>query len=152
MVPDDWLDEIIRYHWTAAFRGKTFYAFRNARASDIGPGTTSSTIWMHRFILNAPKGIRVDHKDGNGLNNVPPNIRLATGGGNEQNRGILPTNTSGFKGVHRCLFTGRWRAQIHAGGKRIELGRFDDILDAALAYNEATLKHHGEFANLNVIP
>jgi hypothetical protein len=149
LVPDEWFEELDRHHWTATWRGKTFYAYRNARSQDA---PCANTIWMHRVILSAPKGIRVDHKDGNGLNNVPPNIRLAPNGGNEQNRGKLSTNTSGFKGVHWCNFTNRWRSQIWLADKKIELGRFDDIADAARAYNAAAIKYHGEFAHLNVIP
>jgi AP2 domain len=150
LVPDEWYEYLSQYNWLAVRSGKTFYAYRNDHkdpAKRHGP----QVIYMHRVILNAPKGVRVDHKDWNGLNNIPPNIRLATRGGNEQNRGKLPTNTSGYKGVHFCRCTGRWRAQIWVVGKKIELGRFYYLLDAARAYNEAAIKYHGEFAHLNEI-
>ena len=45
----------------------------------------------------------------------------------------------------------KWHAQIQINKRHIRLGSFDDIKDAALAYNEAAKKHHGEFARLNEI-
>jgi hypothetical protein len=36
-------------------------------------------------------------------------------------------------------------------GKRLELGYFKTAREAAIAYNEAAKKHHGEFARLNPI-
>ena len=36
-------------------------------------------------------------------------------------------------------------------GKRKHLGNFTDETEAARAYNEAAIKHVGEYANLNLI-
>jgi len=43
------------------------------------------------------------------------------------------------------------RAKISVNGKNINLGYFKTEIDAAIAYNEAAIKYHGEFANLNKI-
>lgn len=34
--------------------------------------------YMHRFIVDAPKGMVVDHLDGNGLNNTRGNLKITT--------------------------------------------------------------------------
>jgi len=54
-----------------------------------------------------------------------------------------------YKGV--CFHRGHklWRAQIGIGGKRLTLGYFDNQADAAKAYDQAAIKHFGEFAQLN---
>jgi hypothetical protein len=41
---------------------------------------------------------------------------------------------------------------MQADGKYIWIGTFHSELEAARAYNEAALKHHGEFASLNDVP
>lgn len=36
------------------------------------------TVYMHRFLMDAPKGKVVDHLDGNSLNNCRENLRIST--------------------------------------------------------------------------
>lgn len=152
LVLEEHYDELSKHKWYALWSPNpgTFYAVRN------GPkikGEKRDNIKMHRVILNAPKGVQVDHRDGNGLNNYPPNIRLASASGNSRNIGIPKHNTSGFKGVTWDKQHQKWRAMIRINKRNKHIGRFDKdcILDAARAYNEAALKYHGEFACLNVI-
>jgi hypothetical protein len=120
---------------------------------------------MHRLILNAPKGLEVDHKDFNGLNNTRENIRLCTRSENQKNK--KGYGTSIYLGVclHRTrntytkkngfvvnkMSSPRYKAAINVDGKQRHIGSFKNEEDAARAYNEAALKYHGEFARLNVI-
>jgi hypothetical protein len=131
-----------------------FYVYTNVPAIRA-PYTT---LKMHRLVMNAPEGVLVDHINGNGLDNRKVNLRLANHAQNHWNAGKKnmgrPTH-SRFKGVylHTAKKTGRqrWLAQIRIeGGKRISIGYYDDELDAALAYDEAARKYHGEFAYLNL--
>jgi hypothetical protein len=102
--------------------------------------------------MGNPKGLKVDHKDGDGLFNVEGNLRVATSAQNGSNQGLAKHNTSGFKGVSWANHMQKWRAQIQVDGKHIHLGYFDSPIDAAKAYNEGALKYHKEFAVLNVLP
>jgi hypothetical protein len=43
----------------------------------------------------------------------------------------------------------KWKAQIWANGSNHNVGLFTSPIDAALAYNSAAIKYHGEFAKLN---
>lgn len=103
-------------------------------------------IQMHRLIMNAPRGVWVDHKDNNGLNNRRSNLRLCTPSQNVWNRGLLKNNTSGFKGVTRDRQSGKWMAQIVANKKHRRLGLFETPELAHEAYKKAALELHGEFA------
>lgn len=94
-----------------------------------------------------PKG-QIDHKDGDSLNNSFENLRDATASQNVRNRGKLKSNTSGWKGVSFHKGTQKWCASITVDRKRIYLGYFDDVKEAAEAYIFAALEHHGEFAKV----
>lgn len=124
--------------WHAYPSGQTHYA-RHSRNRDC-------QLTMHGFLTGWP---RVDHVNGNGLDNRRGNLRLATASTNGANRGPQRNNTSGFKGVHQNRSTGRWIAQLGVGGRRLRLGTFDTAIEAALIYDAAAREHFGEFARLN---
>ncbi len=44
-----------------------------------------------------------------------------------------------------------WRSYITANKKQIFLGCYSNARSAALAYNYAAIKYHGEFARLNYV-
>jgi len=110
----------------------------------------SYRIYMHREILQAPKGMEVDHIDNNGLNNQRSNIRLATHAQNNQNkpivRGYVP-----YYGVYwvKEKYKQKYVARISVNKKHHHLGYFGSAVCAALAYDEAARKLHGEFATTN---
>jgi hypothetical protein len=151
MVDDEDFDRLSQHKWFAQFApdrtgGGAFVAVRDAY--DHG----RKRIYMHREILNAPRGITVDHIDRNPLNNQRSNLRLATGTQNSCNRAMTKSNTTGFKGVNFRKKHASYQAQIAYKGKKIHLGSFASVADAAAAYNKAAAELHGEFAYLNPIP
>lgn len=107
---------------------------------------------LHRFLIAAPKGSIVDHINGNPLDNRKSNLRLCTRAQNCQNQRIGKSNSSGYKGVSWETWSQKWHASITANGKQRSLGRFSSKEAAAKAYNKATLKYHGQYARLNVLP
>jgi hypothetical protein len=111
-------------YWQLFFRGKAHSAHRVAFLFVTGD-------WPSR---------NVDHIDGNRSNNAWANLRECSTAENHQNRKIPVTNTSGYMGVF--LDSGRWRARIRAGGKRISLGFFESRELASQAYLEAKSKLH----------
>ncbi len=117
------------------------YACRHGDAPD-----QSKFIYMHRQILSAPKGLEVDHADGNKVNNQRGNIRCCTSTENKINQPAKPSNKTGLKGVAFDSQTGKYRSQIRVFGKRVELGRFPTPQLAHAAYCKAALENHGEFA------
>ena len=97
--------------------------------------------------MDTPNKLQVDHIDHNGLNNQKYNLRNCTFTQNRMNRIRNKNNTSNYKGVTHD--DGYIYAQINANGKHIRLGSFKTEKDAALAYDKAAQKYHGEFAYLN---
>lgn len=127
---------------------------RNSNAKYTGYATRhksnpSKTEYMHRVIMNPPKGMDIDHIDGDGLNNQRNNLRICTHAQNGMNRSKNKNNSSGFKGVFWDEITRKWRAIIDRNDKHIHLGRFSDIEDAAKAYDKAARELYGEFAYQN---
>ena len=112
---------------------------------------TSKAIYMHRVIMGAEKGVLVDHRDCNGLNNQKSNLRLCSYAQNGQNSRLQSRNKAGYKGVYWDLAKQKWRAMITIDQKMKHIGHYESILDAATAYNDMALKHFGEFAKLNEI-
>lgn len=108
---------------------------------------------MHRQIMGCNKGDgkKVDHQDRDTLNCQRYNLRMATSSQNGANRKSTENSTSKYLGVHWNTQQRRWKSSIRVNGKRIYVGYFKKEADAAKAYNEAAIKHHGEFASLNSI-
>ena len=104
---------------------------------------------MHRSLMKAQRGQQVDHRDRNPLNNQKSNLRFSTQAENLLNKAVRKDSASGYKGVRRRGI--RWRAYIHVQGRRKHLGTYTTKVEAARAYNEAALKHHGEFAYQNEV-
>jgi hypothetical protein len=107
-------------------------------------------LFMHRIILGLNEKQQVDHWNRNTLDNRRENLRICTPLQNAYNHGKQKNNTSGFKGVSWNNQYSHWRARIHVSGKMIFLGSFDSAIEAAIAYDEAATKYHGEFAVLNL--
>lgn len=154
-VDDDDYDHLIKFKWRAFKDGQTFYAttntFRDGKKTSIS---------MHRFILKAQRGVFVDHKDGNGLNNQRSNLRYCTIRQNNANRASRNGSTSKYKGVCKIVTKNGynkdktyiyWHAAIQVAGCTKSLGYFKTEAEAAKKYNEAAIIQYGEFARLNII-
>lgn len=106
----------------------------------------------HRVAWHLEKGedpgkFEVDHINGNKIDNRIVNLRLSTRGQNRANSTHNKGSKSGIKGVYWCKNQKKWRAQITTNKKVIKLGSFTDPFEAHMAYREAAVKYHGEFAN-----
>lgn len=140
---DDRHHELIsKYIWCVVPNRQTFYAMTRFKIDH----KKYKTVRMHQLIITSG---RVDHRDGNGLNNLDSNLRSATTQQNNFNVGLTKRNKSGYKGVYK--YRDRYIACVRKSGKLIHGGSFKDPKDAARKYNELAVIHHGEFAWLNKI-
>lgn len=150
-VDDEWYDRLSAWKWHFHRTKGSGYA---ARHTPRVPGKKRKFIMMHNEIMKPPEGVRVDHRDGNGLNNQTYNLRHCTNTQNAQNRGIQKNNRSGYKGVKflkpdRHYKYPRYQAQIVVNGVQLYLGVFRDPAEAAKTYDRAAREHFGPFARLN---
>lgn len=147
MVDDSDYDFLSQFKWGVNKSNQAYYA-----AHYFEKNGKRFIYRMHRFILGLKDHkLFVDHINGNTLDNRRENLRICTHAENVRNRRIQKNNTSGFRGV---VFTNGhpnkpWRATLRIDKKRFHLGYFATPEAAALAYNEAAMKYHGEFARLN---
>jgi hypothetical protein len=105
-------------------------------------------ILMHRFILNPPKYMEIDHVNGNGLDNRKCNIRICTHAENMRNRKNQSNNTSGHKGVHWDKQKNKWLVYAGKNNKRYYGGTYENIVDACSAQDKLSIKLYGEFARI----
>jgi hypothetical protein len=134
-----------QFNWHALWSEdtKSFYAARNR------PSCNKGTDYMHRVILGCKPGEEGDHWNHNTLDNRRENLRKCTKGQNMANMRTPPRNTSGYKGVYWNKAARRWQAYITINKRHTYLGLFNQLKDAARAYDKAAKKHHGEFAHTN---
>lgn len=129
------------------------YLVREQHLGREGPkGSRKSlrkTIIFHRLIMDAPKGMVVDHINGNTRDNRRCNLRVCTQSQNTQNGRKHEDNTSGYKGVFFWKTRGCWKAVIMAAGKVDSKGQYKTAEEAARAYDEKAKRLHGPFAKLN---
>lgn len=150
IVDDSDYEHLNQWNWSATKDGNDrFYVTRT-------DWTTKKPIRvrMHRVIMAAKKGQQVDHINHDGLCNIRSNLRFCTNQENMRNRRPNKNSTSKYKGVGRqpgSVIT-KWRCRIRVDGRLIELGQFNNEIDAAIEYNRNAIGIFGEFANLNIIP
>lgn len=86
---------------------------------------------------NIPKGWEVDHIDNNKLNNRLDNLQLIKCRQNSTKRSMNLHKTSRFTGVSWEGGRGKWQSHIRYNGGNYYLGRYDNEIDAAMAYQKA---------------
>lgn len=101
-VDEEDFEYLSQWNWYAKPSGK-----RNCYAHAYNGG---NRMYMHRLLLNPPKGMYIDHINGNGLDNRKTNLRIVTLSQNQGNRRLTSTSVSGYKGVHRNRE--KWQAVI----------------------------------------
>lgn len=106
-------------------------------------------VQMHRFIMEAPARVIVDHINMIRTDNRKANLRFATFSQNLSNSG--PRNGRKYKGVYHEK-SGRpkcWHAYATVNNKLIDFGRHYSEDEAARVYDREIVKYRGEFARLN---
>lgn len=143
LVSSEDADRVLQYRW-CLIGGRLDYACRTDYS-----GEKKATIYLHRFVLEAPRGLQVDHINHVTLDNRRSNLRVCTLAENVLNRIKQKRNTSGYKGVYWLKSKQIWRVVIISGGKSHFFGYFHDVVEAAKAYDRGAIQVHGQFASLN---
>lgn len=98
--------------------------------------------WAMTYGAWPPKGMDLDHIDGDKANNRITNLRLATRSQNMANRVPKKLPRSGVRGVYPNTANNKpWRAAIGFAGKQYTVGYYDTIEDAAAARQAAEAEY-----------
>lgn len=104
------------------------------------------TYYVHQFVAllyfkDIPKGLEVDHINGNRGDNSIKNLRLVSHQDNTKNQVLRKNNRSGIMGVH--LVNKKWRVRIaNKEGERVHLGMFEDFFEACCARKSAEVRYN----------
>lgn len=103
---------------------------------------------LQRFIMNAPKGMVVDHIDRNTHDMRKSNMRICDKATNCSNKKLLSNNTSGHRGVLLYDYGTlakhpKWFAYIDYHGRKIHLGYYERLEDAIAARKNGEIKYFG---------
>lgn len=129
------VDLVKQYSWSLSNGRHTQYC----KSNQVGQ--------LHRLVMNAPKGMVVDHINHNGLDNRKSNLRICTNQENICNCEIPKNNKSGCKGVYWAKDKNKWTVQVTINNKTIYIGRYTNLEEAIEARKEASKKYYNEFAN-----
>lgn len=138
------MDVVLSFPW---YVGTVGYACRGTT-----PRKTGKMLLLHRELLNADPSKKVDHRNGDTLDDRRINLRQCTHAQNISNQKLQKSNKSGYKGVHFDKSRQKWMSYVTKDRKVYHLGRFSTPEEAAMAYNKKALELFGEYARLNQIP
>lgn len=109
-----------------------------------------SSLLMHRFIMNAGKGVVVDHINGDEQDNRKENLRICSQRENCENSKERINNISGQKGVCWDSTHKNWIAYIKIKKCNRRLGYYNDINKATRARRLAEIRYFSEYAYKSV--
>lgn len=109
--------------------------------------------YVHRIVYSLRVGCvldidtRIDHNDGDGLNNKKLNLRKADCFENNYNARLKTNNTSGYKGVSWHTVAKSWRVRVRFKGKCFTINGCPTPEKANELARELREKLHKEFTN-----
>lgn len=102
-------------------------------------------LYHHGYLPNV-----VDHEDTNTRNCHISNLRDAGDNGNDFNQNKPRHNTTGYKGVStNTANLWKYKSNIMLAGRTYNIGSYNDLEEAAAAYNIVAKILHGGFCKLN---
>lgn len=125
------------------------FDWREMRSGSFEHVYAAARIRMHRLIMDAPRGMMVDHINGDTLDNRKCNLRLATNAQNQQNTKSRK-GSSQFKGVSFSKRKQRWIGTFMFEGVNYYCGGFLNERDCARAVDKKRREVAGHFASKNL--
>lgn len=127
LIDTEDLERIKPYYFSLADTGY-FYTRRMSKGKFL----------LHRFIMNCPKGLQVDHINHNPVDNRKCNLRICTDGENKMN--------NKGRGYFFSKDRNKWRVVLHKNYKKYHFGQYNTEDEAKQAALKAKQELFGEFA------
>lgn len=159
IVDDEDADRVNLHMWCLNKKGYVVTSIVIGRRDISKPRTKKNritkSISLHRYVMNAPKGTKLDHADHNKQNCQKYNLRYVTDQQNAAN--VLKSNTkeytSKYKGVcyeeERSYLNTPWQVYLQVNHKNMRLGHTSTEEEGAYIYDIYSLKLNKEFAWTN---
>jgi len=142
IVDDEDYDKVIKYNWYAQTTiNRPTYAVHDTCTAG------NRLLFLHNLVNPPPKGFTNDHIDRDGLNCQKLNLRFATYSQQNANRMFQKKPSSGYRGVYKIKRL--WVVYVKLDNRNIYGGGYEDVIDAAKAYDDLATKLRGDFAVLN---
>jgi hypothetical protein len=140
-----WLDyEGMPTKWRTRYAGKEAFTSDDGKGYLLG-GIEDRLFRAHRVAWALYTGEwptdQIDHINGVRDDNRISNLRVVSNQENLKNASMRRNNTSGVTGVCWHKLQRKWVAQIKINGRRLNLGLFDTIEEAAAVRKEASIKY-----------
>jgi len=137
IIDADDFDVVSKHKWTLQSGGyvRTF----------VG----KNVLYLHRLVMGANGNLEIDHINRNKIDCRKQNLRFATRTQNSANKDCNKGNPIKVKGVRWDKTRNKYLARIGYNGITKNLGRYDNLIDASRAYDEAAIRIYGEYANIN---
>jgi len=154
LVDDEDYEKLKEFNWLPTYRSGNWYVYSCHRHGETQNDKRKKrvTYFLHRLILNCPKGSIVDHINGNGLDNRKENLRICTTAQNNyKSKSNIKGKTCLYRGVsHSSKHKKPFQAGISINNNRKYLGHYNKSDSAACAYDIISLFLRGkEYAVLN---
>jgi len=117
------------------------YARRNVCVGKVDGKQKQKKLYLHRFLLDAPHGFDVDHKNHNRLDNRRSNLRILTRALNLLNRRAALSRKAKTYGVYKTK-SGRWSANMSINDKTTRIGTFDTKRQAINARKQKEIERY----------
>lgn len=149
IVDEDIFEQVNKYKWRlfGNYVGRKYYSHSENGKSKY------KLMYLHRLIMDTPKGMETDHINRNPLDNRRTNLRICTTSQNHANRPSKKGSVSKYKGVRHIPPSSRakkeWIAELRINNKTVYLGNYKTEIEAALAYDDKAIEIFGEYALVN---
>lgn len=131
LVDDEDFEALNQLTWHGVKHRNTVYACTNIYDEK---SKRFRYVRLHRYLMKAPKGKLIDHRNHNGLDNQKHNLRICDNSVNTLNvKDLRRSNKSGVSGVHWSETQRVWHAYFTLQKNRYHLGSFTHLEDAAMA-------------------
>lgn len=117
--------------------GHRWSAARTTSGVRVAYNYDGRTVLLSRYLLDAPDGLQVDHRNRDTLDNRRQNLRLATHSENMQNKGTMRNNRCGARNVSQVGPSGRFDVRLTINGRLTRLGTFATLEEATKAARDA---------------